>query len=156
MNRWKIYEILSILIWLSLEWPVSSMRSHICEPLRCKGEGEVAQSCPTLCDPMDCNLLGFSVHGILQARTLEWIAISFSKGSSRPRDRTRVSCIGGRRFNFWATRVQKSHKMHIVLKREVSLAHLPPTCQKGKMLSSSWLRNFWGHMLYSPYPTTSE
>ena len=53
-----------------------------------EGEGEVAQSCPTLCDPMDCNLLGFSVHGILQARILEWIAISFSKGSSRPRDRT--------------------------------------------------------------------
>ena len=67
-------------------------------------EGEVAQLCPTLCDPMDCNLLGFSVHGILQARILEWIAISFSKRSSRPRDRTRVSRIGGRRFNLWATR----------------------------------------------------
>ena len=63
-----------------------------------EGEGEVAQSCPTLCDPVDCNLLGFSVHGILQARILEWIAISFSRGSSRPRDRTRVSRIGGRRF----------------------------------------------------------
>ena len=45
-------------------------------------KGEVTQSCPTLCNPMDCNLLGFSVHGILQARILEWIAISFSKGSS--------------------------------------------------------------------------
>ena len=70
--------------------------------------GEVAQSCPTFCDPMDCNLLGFSIHGILihgilQARILEWIAISFSRGSSRPRDRTWVSCIGGRRFNLWAT-----------------------------------------------------
>ena len=43
-----------------------------------EGEGEVAQSCPTLCDPVDCNLLGFSVHGILQARILEWVAISFS------------------------------------------------------------------------------
>ena len=64
-----------------------------------EGEGEVAQSCPTLCDPVDCNLLGFSVHGILQARILEWIAISFSRGSSRPRDQTRVSSIGGRRFN---------------------------------------------------------
>ena len=42
-------------------------------------EGEVAQSCLTLCDPMNCNLLGFSVHGILQARILEWIAISFSR-----------------------------------------------------------------------------
>ena len=57
-----------------------------------------------LCDPVDCNLLGFSVHGILQARILEWIAISFSRGSSRPRDQTRVSHIGGRHFNLWATR----------------------------------------------------
>ena len=54
---------------------------------------------------MDCNLLGFSIHGILQARILEWIAISFSRGSSWPRAQTRVSCIGGRRFNLWATRV---------------------------------------------------
>ena len=57
-----------------------------------------------LCDPVDCNLLDFSVHGILQARILEWIAISFSRGSSRPRDRTQVSHVGGRRFNLWATR----------------------------------------------------
>ena len=58
-----------------------------------EGEGEVAQLCPTLWDPVDCNLLGFSIHGILQARILEWIAISFSRGSSRPRDRTWVSRI---------------------------------------------------------------
>ena len=69
-----------------------------------EGEGEVAQSCLTLCDPMDCSLPGSSVHGILQARMLEWIAISFSKGSSWPRDRTQVSRIGGRHFNLWATR----------------------------------------------------
>ena len=43
-----------------------------------KSESEVAQSCPTLCDPMDCSLPGSSVHGILQARTLEWVSISFS------------------------------------------------------------------------------
>ena len=63
-----------------------------------------AQSCPTLCDPMYCSLPGSSLHGILQARVLEWIAISFSKGSSRPRDRTRVSRVPGRCFNLWATR----------------------------------------------------
>ena len=57
-----------------------------------------------LCDPMDGSLPGISVHGILQARTLEWVTISFSRGSSRPRDQTRVSHIGGRRFNLWATR----------------------------------------------------
>ena len=65
---------------------------------------EVAQSCPTLCDPMDCSLPGFSVHGIFQARVLEWVAISFSRGSSWPRDWTQVSCIAGRRFTLWATR----------------------------------------------------
>ena len=68
-------------------------------------ESEVAQSCPTLCDPMDCSLPGSSVHGIFQAIVLEWIAISFSMGSSRPRDRTRVSCIVGRLFTIWATKV---------------------------------------------------
>ena len=52
---------------------------------------------------MDCSLPGSSLHGILQARVLEWVAISFSRGSSRPRDQTWVSCILGRRFNLWAT-----------------------------------------------------
>ena len=65
---------------------------------------EVAQSCPTLCDPMDCSLPGSSVHGILQARILEWVTISFSRVSSRPSDQTQVCHIGGRRFNLWATR----------------------------------------------------
>ena len=65
---------------------------------------EVAQSCPTLCNPMDCSLPGSSVHGIFQARILEWVAISFSRGSSRPWDWTQVFCIAGRRFTIWATR----------------------------------------------------
>ena len=57
----------------------------------------VAQSCPTLCDPMDCRLSGSSVHGILQARNLEWVAVPSSRGSSQSRDQTcifYVSCIG--------------------------------------------------------------
>ena len=61
-------------------------------------ESEVTQSCPTLCDPTDRSLPGFSVHGIFQARVLEWVAISFSGGSSWPRDQTRVSHIVGRCF----------------------------------------------------------
>ena len=65
---------------------------------------EVAQSCLTLCNPMDCSLPGSSLHGILQARILEWIAISFSGGSARLRDQTQVSGAAGRRFNLWATR----------------------------------------------------
>ena len=54
---------------------------------------KVAQLCPTLCDPMD-----YIVHGILQARILEWIAVPFSKGSSQLRDRTQASHIAGRFF----------------------------------------------------------
>ena len=53
------------------------------------------QSCPTLCDPMDFNPPGSSVHGILQAKILRWVAISFSRASSPPRDRTRVPWIAG-------------------------------------------------------------
>ena len=64
----------------------------------------VTQSCPTLCDPMNCSLPGCSVHGILQARMLEWVAISFSRGSSQPRNQTQVSCIAGRFFTNWVTR----------------------------------------------------
>ena len=59
-------------------------------------ESEVAQLCLTLCDPLDCSVSGSSVHGILQARILEWVAISFSGESSRPRDQTQVSHIAGR------------------------------------------------------------
>ena len=63
----------------------------------------VTQSCHTLWDPMDCSPPGSSVHEIFQARILEWVAISFSRGSSQPRDRTRVSRIVGRCFSVWAT-----------------------------------------------------
>ena len=60
---------------------------------------KVVQPYATLCDPVD-----YTVHRILQARILEWVAIPFSRGSSSPRDRTRVSCIAGRFFTIWATR----------------------------------------------------
>ena len=53
----------------------------------------VAQSCPPLCDPLDCSPPGSSIHGTLQARILEWLAISSSRGSSRHRDRTHISCV---------------------------------------------------------------
>ena len=51
------------------------------------------QSCLTFCDPMDCSLPGCSVHGILQARILQWVTISYFRGSSQPRDQTHFSCI---------------------------------------------------------------
>ena len=67
----------------------------------------VPQSCPTLCDPMDCSPPSSSVHGILQARILEWVATAFSRGSSWPRDWTHVSCVSCIASWFlchWATR----------------------------------------------------
>ena len=69
-----------------------------------KKVSEVAQSFLTLRNPVDCSLPGSSIHGILQVRILEWVAISFSGGSSQPRDWTQVSCIAGRCFTLWATR----------------------------------------------------
>ena len=68
------------------------------EPPRKWSEVKVAQSCPTLCDPVD-----YTVHGILQARILEWGAFPFSRGSSQPRDRTQVSRIANRFFTSWTT-----------------------------------------------------
>ena len=64
----------------------------------------VAHSYPTLCDLIDCSPPGSSVREIFQARILEWVAISFSKGSSQPRDWTQVSCTAGRFFTDWATK----------------------------------------------------
>ena len=69
-----------------------------------QGGGGVAQSCPTLCNPMDHSPPGSSIHGLFQPRVLEWAAISFSRGSSQPQDQTRVSHIVDRHFTVWATR----------------------------------------------------
>ena len=64
---------------------------------------------PILFDPVDCSPPGSSIHGILQERILEWVATSFSRGSSWPMERTRVSCIAGRLFPNWATREDSRH-----------------------------------------------
>ena len=69
----------------------------------------VTQSCLTLCDSMNCSPPRSSVHGILQAKILEWVTIPFSRGSSLLRDRTQVSCTAGRFFTVWATRKQKTN-----------------------------------------------
>ena len=62
------------------------------------------QLCPILCDPVDYSPPGSSVHGIFQARILEWVAMASSRGSSRPRDWTQVSCTAGGFFTIWAIR----------------------------------------------------
>ena len=75
-----------------------SLTPTVTSPLyweRCVCARSAPQLCPTLCDPMDCSPPpGSSVHGISQARILEWVDMSLSRGSSRPRDQTQVFCIG--------------------------------------------------------------
>ena len=79
-----------------IHWAIGKHLANSC--------GLIAKSCPTLCDPMDCSLPGFSVQGTSQARTPEWVAIFFSRGSSPLRDHTWVSYIAGKFFTNWDTR----------------------------------------------------
>ena len=72
-----------------------------------------------LCNPVDCSPPGPSVHGILQARILEWVAVSLSRGSSKPRDWTQVSCFASGFFTIWATREALSYS---------NLCHPFPAC----------------------------
>ena len=92
-------------MWSQLLLIISGVSQFTERFYQAKWKSEVAQSCPTLCNPMDSsippqssNLPGASIHGIFQARVLEWVAISFSRGSSWPKDRTWVSHVAGRRF----------------------------------------------------------
>ena len=133
----------------------------------------VAESCPTLCEPKDCSPPGSSVHGILQARILEWVAIPFSRGFSWPRAPNQVSCIAGRFFTIWATREGQKSQISSFIKihcrsggSEVKasawsawdLGSIPglgrsPGEGNGNPLQYSWLENprdggaWWG---YSP------
>ena len=81
-----------------------SMSHCPCPRSTVKVQVQVAQSCPILCDPVD-----FTVHGILQARILEWGAFPFFRGFSQPQDQTQVSHIAGRFFTSWATREAKEY-----------------------------------------------
>ena len=125
----------------STSWETLGWRKHKLEwrLLEVKwSEVKWSQSCPTLCDPMDCSLPGSSVHGILQARILEWVAISFSRGSSCPRDRTQVSCIAGRRFTIWGTRkaIRLLGEISITLDMQVT----PSLLQKA---TRNWRTSWW-------------
>ena len=100
-----------ILEWVTIPFSRGSPRprdriqvSFIIEGFFTICESEVAQSCPTLCNHMDCSLPGSSVHGVSQARILEWAAIFFSSRSSQPRNWTRFSRIVSRCFTVRATR----------------------------------------------------
>ena len=73
------------------------------------------KSCLTLWDPRNCSPPGSSVHGILQAKILQWVAILFSRGSSQPGDQIPFSCITGGFFTLWATREEKNNNHRIIL-----------------------------------------
>ena len=92
----------------------------------------VVQSCPTFCDPMDCSPTGSSVHEILQASKLEWVAIPFSRGSSCPRDQIWVSRITSIFFTIWTTREAQGATPFIRISKEPIVTTLPPK-----------LKNYW-------------
>ena len=109
MQRNKTYEVKSRENSVSRHWMLKLAEQHgeratvnmveslqeVINILKVK----VAQLCRILCDPID-----YGVYGLLQARTLDWVALAFSRGSSQPRDWTQVSCIAVGFFTSWATR----------------------------------------------------
>ena len=89
-----------------------TVESWICSQLKRRVRVLTAQSCPTLCDPMECSPQGSSVREILQARILKWIAIPFSMGPSQPRDWSWVAHTAGRFLMIWATREALIHLLN--------------------------------------------
>ena len=110
-----------IMGWLLCIWVVGQKWSEV----------KVAQLCPTLCDSMD-----YTVHGILQVRILEWVAIPFSRGSCQPRDWTWVSCTAGKFFTIWT--IKEAPTVHVKVKMLVAQGR-PALCDPMdcKLLGSS-------------------
>ena len=153
---WKIYRCVHLLLmpsralWGSWAWrlflsPIScrqdsSLHDLLWVPKVKMKWSEVAQLCLTLCDPVDCSLPGSSIQGIFQARVLEWVAISFSKWSSQPRDWTQVSSIVGWRFTVWASREVLQRSEQLLIKKG---ANRKPTELRVKkperLIKVSWL-----------------
>ena len=94
-NQWTYTEAWREVCFCSASFAVLASFLWVSYPLSCV---------LTLCDHMDCSLLGSSVCGILQARILEWVAMPSSRGSSQTSDQTQVSCMAGRFFTIWAPR----------------------------------------------------
>ena len=107
---------------------------------------KVAQSCPTLWDPMDC-----IVHGILQARILEWVVFPFSRGSSQLRDQTQVSSIAGGFFTSWATREAQEHRRGWPIPSPVNLPDPGIEPESPALLEDSLPTELWGKPIKQPY-----
>ena len=88
--HWNVNSWVQVFLMLSL---VDGSLAYRTVPGTCMLHAESLQSCPTLCDPMDCSSPGSSVYGILQTWILEWVAMPFSRGSSLPRDLTHISSV---------------------------------------------------------------
>ena len=118
-----------------------TVKRHWCSLVCCRCFCSVAKFCPTLCDPVNYSVPGSSVHGIFQARILEWVAVSFSRGSSWLRDQAQVSCTTGRFFTVWITRkLEKINKITRLLKKREDTSYqwttrkLEKNKQNGKTL----------------------
>ena len=114
-----------------------------------ESDGEVAQSCPTLCKPMGCSPPGSSVRGILQARTLEWGCHFLLQGSSRPTNWTRLSCIAGRRFTLWATR--GSPQISIMPAVNTTYGYIVTLATDAEILRN-FSDNLWFHTILGKLP----
>ena len=123
-------------------WRNATMKYYL-TPIRKKGETEVTQLCLTLYNSMDCSLPGSSVRGIFQARVLEWVAISFFRGSSWPRDWTQVSCITDKFFTSRAT-------------REAAPIYIPTSSVEGFFFSTHSLSLIIGRHFSDGYPDLHE
>ena len=104
---------------------------------------KLLQSCPTLCDPIDSSPPGSAVPGILQARTLEWVVISFSRGSFRPRGWTQASSIASRRLNLWATREAQIPNCWLYSMRANTILYTFLSCLKKKREGNSTQNAFY-------------
>ena len=111
---------------------------------------------PTLCDPIDCSPPGSSVHGIFQARTLEWAVISSSRGSFAPRDQTQVSHIAGRFFTVWAPSENPEKQVNELSLTSPMVQWLRPHLPKQGVWVWSLVRELGSHMPLNQKPKTCK
>ena len=139
-SPWHVYitkETIKNIAWIGYflkKLKIELPRVYICS---------VAQSCPTLCNPMDYSLPGSSGHGILQARILEWVVISSPWGSSQPRDWTLVSCIfcvGRWVLYHWAIWDSQSYRVLCLVAQSCLTLHNPWTVALPALLSMRTLQ----------------
>ena len=130
-------------------WLSGTVLSEYFHVLNLRGlKVKVTQLCLSLFDPKDCSLPGSSVHGILQVRILEWIAVPFSRGSSQPSDWTPVSPIVGGFFTIWATREAQNFKWKCQSLCRIQLFVTPWTGDHQALLSMGFSRQeYWSGLL---------